>query len=388
MIKNIVLDMGNVLLTYDPEVCLNHFLENEEDRAVIRKELFEGPEWELVPGAREFCDNAKKKGYKLYVLSNASSSFYDYFLNFSELGYFDGIVVSCDIHSIKPEPDIYRHLFHKYELLPEECIFFDDREENVRAARKEGMQAAIFTGDYVQAEGILKAAAVRSFLMESIDEEYRSFNRSLVPGETAPMLGVRLPKLRETAKKLAKEDGAGYIRGIRAFEEEGEAYHEELLLHGMVIGYMSCGRKERERLIDEFVPYINNWAVCDSSCMTYKFMKKDSEEWFSYLQRYAKSGNEYEIRFAVVSMLDHFVTEQFLERIFEILNKIRHEGYYVKMAAAWAVSVCFVKFPERTKPFLMDNELDDFTQNKSIQKIRESFRASKEDKEEVLKWKR
>lgn len=156
----------------------------------------------------------------------------------------------------------------------------------------------------------------------------------------------------------------------------------------MIIGYLKCTCEERQKLLDDFVPVINNWAVCDSSCMTYKFMKKEPEEWFSYLQKYVNSENAYEVRFAVVAVLAHFVDGQFLERVLDLLNHVRHEDYYVKMAVAWAVSVCFVKFPERTKLFLQKNELDDFTQNKSIQKIRESFRADKADKEEILKWKR
>lgn len=229
---------------------------------------------------------------------------------------------------------------------------------------------------------------IRQILEQSADEKYLDFNSSLVPGETAPMLGVRVPKLREIAKRIAKEDGEGYISAVRIAEQDGHACHEELLLHGMVIGYMKCDRQKRQELLDGFVPVIDNWAVCDSSCMTYKFMKKDMEEWFAYLQKYAASEGEYEVRFAVVCMLAHFITEPFICRVLEILGGIRHDGYYVKMAVAWAVSVCFVKFPKETKVLLQGGGLDDFTQNKSIQKIRESYRASKEDKEELLRWKR
>ncbi len=186
-IKNIIFDMGNVLLDYDPEVCLDYFLEKEADRAIIRRELFEGPEWEQgdlgrltdlerfykvrervperlhgalkscavdwtmcmrpVQGMKEFCDRQKEEGRRLYVLSNASSSFYDYFPRFADFSYFDGIVVSCDIHMIKPDERIYKYLLEKYQLLPKECFFLDDREENVEAARRTGMRAAVFDGD-------------------------------------------------------------------------------------------------------------------------------------------------------------------------------------------------------------------------------------------------
>ena len=156
----------------------------------------------------------------------------------------------------------------------------------------------------------------------------------------------------------------------------------------MIIGYLKCDMEERMRFLDEFVPQINNWAVCDSSCMTYKFMKKDQELWYRYLEKFFDSNQEYEIRFGIVSLLDHFVTEEFIERVLDKLAGICHEGYYVKMAAAWAVSICYVKFPKQTWELLEGDELDDFTHQKSIQKIRESYRVSKEEKEKVLGLKR
>ena len=188
MIKNIIFDMGNVLLRYDPEVCLNRFVKREEDRALIRRELFEGPEWvqgdlghitdeqrfdgvsrrvpqelhtelrqcaeqwhmcmEPIHGAKEFCAYAKEQGYRLYVLSNASSSFYQYFPRFAPFEYFDGLVVSCDIHIVKPDIRIYRYLLETYNLAPEECFFIDDMAANVEGARKAGISGAVFGGDF------------------------------------------------------------------------------------------------------------------------------------------------------------------------------------------------------------------------------------------------
>ncbi len=190
MIKNIIFDMGNVLLQYDPGVCLDHFVEQEEDRALIRRELFEGPEWvegdlghltdeerfygvskrvperlhrelkacteqwhmcmQPVAGAKEFCGYAKEQGYRIFVLSNASSSFYQYFQRFAPLDYFDGIVVSCDIHMIKPDVRIYQYLLDKYQLKPEESFFIDDMPGNVAGAEKAGIHGAVFHGDFTE----------------------------------------------------------------------------------------------------------------------------------------------------------------------------------------------------------------------------------------------
>lgn len=195
MIKNIVLDMGNVLLDYNPDVCLKLFVVSEEDRQLIRRELFEGPEWvqgdlgeildverfagvslrvperlhkELklcvekwdvcmvpLPGAKEFCEYAREQGYRLYVLSNASDAFYRYFPAFAPLDYFDGIVVSSDIHILKPDIRIYQYLLEQYKLLPEECFFIDDREDNVEGAKSAGMNAAVFRGDFEEMKHLI-----------------------------------------------------------------------------------------------------------------------------------------------------------------------------------------------------------------------------------------
>ena len=187
MIKNIILDMGNVLLDFNPDISLQKFIDNKSDQELIRQELFLGPEWirgdlgeitnsqrfdsvskriptrlhyalkqcvehwdicmEPIPGAKEFCSYIKEKGYGIYILSNACNKFYEYFpKNFLPLEYFDGVVVSSDIHIIKPNPHIYEHLLQTYDLKAEECLFIDDRAENVEAARQVGMPAEVFDG--------------------------------------------------------------------------------------------------------------------------------------------------------------------------------------------------------------------------------------------------
>lgn len=180
--------MGNVLLDYNPEVILEKTLDNEEDRQIIRKELFGGPEWVqgdlgiiknserfdgvsqrvpsrlhsalrecvenwnicMVPveGAVDFCREIKTRGYGMYVLSNACSLFYEYFPKYFPLEWFDGIVVSSDEHIVKPDAGIYRILLERYGLNADECLFIDDRADNVRGAVESGMNAYIFNNDF------------------------------------------------------------------------------------------------------------------------------------------------------------------------------------------------------------------------------------------------
>ena len=188
MIKNIVLDMGNVLLNFDPEVSLQKFCSCEESRSLIRRELFGGIEWSLgdlglvdsdgrfervskripekwleelkmcvyhwdicmtpLPGVKEFLQRVKSDGYALYVLSNADTSFYDYFPKALPMDLFDGIVVSCDIHAIKPDLRMYQHLLQTYHLEPDTCVFADDTHTNAAGSVAAGMHGYVFRGDY------------------------------------------------------------------------------------------------------------------------------------------------------------------------------------------------------------------------------------------------
>lgn len=209
------------------------------------------------------------------------------------------------------------------------------------------------------------------------------FTRSLHPG-IEHMLGLRVPDVRALARKTAAS--ADWEAQLSALEH---TYMEERMLHGMVLGYVK-GLSVEDRLehLRAFIPLINSWSVCDTVCATLTFVRRHKEEVWHFLEPYFTAYGEYAVRFAVVMALDFFVEESYLERMFAHFDAIRHEGYYVKMAVAWAVSVCFVKCPVSTERYLAANRLDDFTQNKAIQKIRESFRVAPADKERLLAYRR
>lgn len=229
----------------------------------------------------------------------------------------------------------------------------------------------------------------RKRLISLADEKYRKFHSSLVPGKEN-ILGVRMPKLR----KLAKEINEGDWRAWLAWNEEAlkaeEVLYEEIMLRGLVIaGGKDASLEEMLNYTEQFIPYVDNWAVCDGFCSSLKRTKKHKKEVWEFLQPYFDSEKEYFIRFGVVMLLDYYIEEAYLQHLFAIFDKIHHEGYYVKMAVAWAVSICYVKFPEETKEYLRENKsLDDFTYNKSIQKACESYRVAAEEKTWLRSMKR
>ncbi|MDF1493181.1 DNA alkylation repair protein [Caproiciproducens sp. CPB-2] len=222
---------------------------------------------------------------------------------------------------------------------------------------------------------------IRQELEQLSDEKYRIFSSGLLP-KTDHVLGVRLPQLRRLALRLTKEDWRGFLRTA---EEDS---FEEIMLQGMVIGYADCEPEERFRLIQTFVPKIDNWSVCDSFCSGLKFVKKYREQTWIFLQPYLTSKKEFEVRFAVVMLLFYFIDESRLSDVFRILDAVQNDGYYVKMAVAWAVSICFVRFPKETMTYLSDNHLDDVTYNKALQKITESLQVNKETKSRIRAMKR
>lgn len=223
--------------------------------------------------------------------------------------------------------------------------------------------------------------SIRDRLFELADEKYRKFQNSLIPGEDR-MLGVRLPFLRELAKEIAKGDWREYLNNAQ------EEYYEEVMLQGLVIGYAKAAPEEILKYTEGFVPKITNWGVCDSFCTGLKLAKKEPQMVWSFIQPYLKSDREFGIRFAVIMMLAHYINGEYIDRVLSNLDQIRHEGYYVKMGVAWAVSVCYVKYPEKTMAYLKTCSLDDFTFNKSLQKILESYRVDTDAKEIIRSMKR
>mgnify|MGYP000946990187 CR=1 FL=1 len=234
----------------------------------------------------------------------------------------------------------------------------------------------------------MKRAEVRALLEQQAEENYKKFNDKLIPG-VKNAIGVRMAPMKALAKQLSGEGYDEYFRELSNAPAE-EIYYEEILLQGLTIGCIKVSTEERLKYIEAFIPKIDNWAVCDSFCAGLKFTKKEPEKIWSFIQLYLKNSQEFYIRFGVVMLMDYFIDEEHIETDLILLEQIDHEGYYVKMAVAWAISVCFVKFPDMTRAFFVKgkNGLDDFTYNKAIQKIRESYRVPKEDKEFLNQLKR
>lgn len=223
---------------------------------------------------------------------------------------------------------------------------------------------------------------IRKKLFEMQDKKYKEFHSGLCPN-TDNIIGVRVPMLRNYAKKLVKQYNPEEL-----LKNIGNDYYEEIMLQGMIIGLTKDNLEVILKRIQQFVPKIDNWAVCDVFCGGLKITNKYKKEVWNFIKQYLESNKEFKIRFGVVMILSYYIDKDYLEEDFKIFNNIKHEGYYAKMAVAWAISICLIKFYNETVEFLKDSNLDKFTYNKSLQKAIESYRITKEQKDELRKMKK
>jgi 3-methyladenine DNA glycosylase AlkD len=228
---------------------------------------------------------------------------------------------------------------------------------------------------------------IETKLKELEDKKYLEFSKStgVANGESKEALGIRIPILRNFAKELIKEYELDYL-----LNNINESYYEEVMLKGMLItSKKNLEWDSLEEYIRYYVPKITDWALCDTFCSGLKISKKYLDEIWELIKEYLKSDKEFEVRFALVMILNYFLAEEYIDKVFEIINNVKLDKYYVKMANAWLISYCAINHYDKTYKFMMNNtKLDIWTHNKGIQKSIESYRLTKEQKEKLRKLKR
>jgi len=222
---------------------------------------------------------------------------------------------------------------------------------------------------------------IRDRLFELQDNTYADFQSRLTPGILREcFIGVRVPLVRKLAKEIAKEsETKKFIKKLP------HKYYDEDMLHGLLLSDIK-DYDECIKAVDEFLPYVNNWAVCD--IMSPKIFKKNKDKLISKIKEWTKSGETYTIRFGIEMLMSHFLDEDFRPEYLKIPAAVRSEEYYVKMMQAWFFATALAKQWDDTAAYLVNNKLDVWTHNKTIQKARESYRIADEQKEYLLSLKR
>lgn len=202
---------------------------------------------------------------------------------------------------------------------------------------------------------------------------YRAFIQNLIP--TLPperIIGVRIPQLRLMAREMADSlEAKGFL------VELPHVYHEENLLHAFLI--------EREKdfnrmlqLTEAFLPYIDNWAVCDS--FSPRLFKRYPGEMIPHIQRWMDDSLPYTQRYGMGLLLSNYLDIYFVEDMLGWVSSIQRDEYYVKMMQAWYFATALTKQYEVTLPYIESDRLDKWTHNKALQKAIESRQISLERK--------
>ena len=219
------------------------------------------------------------------------------------------------------------------------------------------------------------------FYLKSISEEqYKEFSKKITFTKYE-MLGIRLPTLRKIAKEISNHDYHSYLKVCKPI------YYEEIMIQLLVIANIK-DVDECMFYFDDAIHLIDNWALCDTFANSLKIVKKNKEYFLTKIDSLIKSKETYHIRMGLILLLCFYVEEKYLDLIIQYLESIHSDEYYVNMAEAWLVCEIFIKFESVGLQYLSDNQLNKFTINKSISKIRDSYRVSKYRKDYILRFKK
>ena len=215
---------------------------------------------------------------------------------------------------------------------------------------------------------------IREELFALQDLKYRDLQIRIIPTVLPEsMIGVRTPELRKLAGQLAQSSETTPFLSTLP-----HSYFEENQLHAFIISgirdYADC-----LRLLNAFLPYVDNWATCDQ--MSPRVFRKHRPELLPEISSWIRSGKAYQIRFGIKMLMEHFLDEDFDVSFPETVAAIRSEEYYVNMMIAWYFATALAKQYDAVLPFIVNHCLDPWTHNKAIRKSIESFRISPEQKD-------
>lgn len=223
---------------------------------------------------------------------------------------------------------------------------------------------------------------IQKDLFAMAEEKNAAFQRKLTPGPAPErFLGTRVPMLRKYAKKMAGETPDRCEEFLKTLPH---AYYDEDMLHSILLSQT----REYDRCIagvEEFLPYIDNWAVCDT--LRPAVFKKNTEKLIWKVREWTASKETYTCRFGIGMLLSYYLDEAFAPEYLALPAAVSSDEYYVNMMAAWYYATALAKQWKSTIPYLEEKRLPVWVHNKTIQKARESYRITEEQKEYLKRLK-
>ena len=217
---------------------------------------------------------------------------------------------------------------------------------------------------------------ITELLLGNKDVKYAEFSKKIIPDTKHQIIGVRTPKLKQIAKEIIKDKNAFF-----EFINEKHTYHEEFLLHGLLLGEYKENISELLAFLREFIPHIDNWAVCDLTVSALKIIKNYKTEVLELLLKLLSSSHPYSIRFAIVTLMWYYLDSEYFDRsVTLVYERLNSENYYINMSIAWFFCTAIIKDYNKAIGCLIDKKLPKFIHNKTIQKCIDSFRLPQQTK--------
>ena len=214
------------------------------------------------------------------------------------------------------------------------------------------------------------------------DERFRAFLLPLIPTvENLHVIGVRVPSIRKIAKDLFKKEKYKTFLSVLP-----HVYYEENVLHSLILSLLPYDECVSEIL--RFLPYIDNWSVCDLLRPKCFSVARERAKMFAFFAKLTEQGNPYAVRFGLEMLMLHFLDADFIERTLSLAESIQSEHYYVNMMLAWLFAEAIIKNQNAAMSYIAESRLSAWVHNKTISKVRESLVPSEELKNTILKYKR
>lgn len=212
------------------------------------------------------------------------------------------------------------------------------------------------------------------------NQEYLDFTKKITMPQ-GEMIGIQIPKLREIAKKISKTNIDSFFSFYKGY------YFEEKMIFGLVVGY-SNDLSIYDKYLNIIAGELSDWSLCDCISSNLKLIGKNREHFYLRIVSFLKSDKEFIIRFGIVLLKIYYISDDYIDDILKLIVSIKSDYYYVNMAISWFLCECFIKYPLKTDKYISGKYLERFVLNKTISKISDSFRVSKEVKEELKKRKK
>ncbi len=223
---------------------------------------------------------------------------------------------------------------------------------------------------------------VRLWLENQGEARILKYENAVITDTRLPIRGIRMPVMRQTARELSRGPWQQLLQ-----QAQWDSF-EEVLLLGLTAAYAKLPFEQKIPYIRQLLPHLDSWAHTDSIAPTLKPLSGELESVWNFAVECLESEEEYTVRFGILLFLDYFIDTGRLPQVLELLTDLHDERYYVRMAQAWCLAEIAVKHPQPVLDALKSGKLDCFTHNKTIQKMRESYRILPEYKEAAAALKR